>query len=84
MLGVDAVHIIEDALSRDAQFIDPEVYGTPDYIAPEVILGQPYGKGTLICLRSCKEVLTFPVCGWQGSLLTGGPWVSSCLKCWLE
>ena len=45
---VDAAHVIEDAWShssssRDRQFRDSEVYGTPDYIAPEVILGQPYG-----------------------------------------
>ena len=41
--------MIEDAWShssssRDRQFRDSEVYGTPDYIAPEVILGQPYGS----------------------------------------
>ena len=59
MLGLDAVHIIEDAWSRDAQFIDPEVYGTPDYIAPEVILGQPYGKRALTCLHSCRKSLLF-------------------------
>ena len=39
--------MIEDAWShsssRDRQFRDSEVYGTPDYIAPEVVLGQPYG-----------------------------------------
>ena len=36
---------MEDAWSRDRQFRDSEVYGTPDYIAPEVILGQGYGFG---------------------------------------
>ncbi|XP_064387144.1 microtubule-associated serine/threonine-protein kinase 2-like isoform X2 [Halichondria panicea] len=36
-------HVIEDAWTRDRQFKDAEVYGTPDYIAPEVILGQAYG-----------------------------------------
>ena len=46
--NLDAAHVIEDAWShssssRDRQFRDSEVYGTPDYIAPEVILGQPYG-----------------------------------------
>ncbi|CAI7999164.1 Microtubule-associated serine/threonine-protein kinase 1 [Geodia barretti] len=33
-------HVIE---SHENKFHDPEVYGTPDYIAPEVILGQGYG-----------------------------------------
>ena len=41
----DTAHVIEDACSRDRQFRDAEVYGTPDYIAPEVILGQGYGFG---------------------------------------
>ncbi len=41
----DTAHVIEDAWPRDRQFRDSEVYGTPDYIAPEVILGQGYGFG---------------------------------------
>ena len=32
-----------DDINRDRQFKDSKVLGTPDYIAPEVILGQPYG-----------------------------------------
>ena len=40
--------MIEDAWSKDNQFIDAEVYGTPDYIAPEVILGRPYGKDEIV------------------------------------
>ncbi|XP_065905410.1 microtubule-associated serine/threonine-protein kinase 3-like isoform X2 [Dysidea avara] len=30
-------------LSRDQQFTDEQILGTPDYIAPEVILGRAYG-----------------------------------------
>ena len=29
--------------SHKNKFYDTEVYGTPDYIAPEVIVGQAYG-----------------------------------------
>ena len=36
----DTAHVIE---SHESRFHDAEVYGTPDYIAPEVILGQGYG-----------------------------------------
>ena len=43
-----AAHVIEDAWSKDNQFIDAEVYGTPDYIAPEVILGRPYDKDEIV------------------------------------
>lgn len=31
-------------LSRDQQFTDEQILGTPDYIAPEVILGRAYGN----------------------------------------
>ena len=35
----------EDALDKDCkQFRDKQVFGTPEYIAPEVILRQGYGK----------------------------------------
>ena len=35
--------MVDDHMNRDRQFKDSKVLGTPDYIAPEVILGQPYG-----------------------------------------
>jgi microtubule-associated serine/threonine kinase len=35
--------MVDDHMNRDRQFKDAKVLGTPDYIAPEVILGQPYG-----------------------------------------
>ena len=44
LVTVDAAHVIEDAWAKDYQFVDQEVYGTPDYIAPEVIQGMPYGN----------------------------------------
>lgn len=61
-------HVIEDAWTKDNQFVDNEVYGTPDYIAPEVIMGQPYGKAERVS-GSCVLMLLDQV-----SLLTGGPW----------
>ena len=36
----DTAHVIE---THENKFHDAEVYGTPDYIAPEVILGMFYG-----------------------------------------
>lgn len=44
LFSLDAAYVIEDAYRKDEQFVDQEVYGTPDYIAPEVILGLPYGN----------------------------------------
>ena len=41
--STDTTHVIEDLVAKDAHFKDSEVYGTPDYIAPEVILGHGYG-----------------------------------------
>ena len=37
-------NLYEDALDKDKQFRDKQVFGTPEYIAPEVILRQGYGK----------------------------------------
>ncbi|XP_035827473.1 microtubule-associated serine/threonine-protein kinase 3 [Aplysia californica] len=38
-------NLYEDALDKDCkQFRDKQVFGTPEYIAPEVILRQGYGK----------------------------------------
>lgn len=38
-------NLYEDALGKDSkQFRDKQVFGTPEYIAPEVILRQGYGK----------------------------------------
>lgn len=37
-------NLYEDALDKDSkQFRDKQVFGTPEYIAPEVILRQGYG-----------------------------------------
>ena len=35
-------------LSRDQQFTDEQILGTPDYIAPEVILGRAYGMYCIV------------------------------------
>jgi microtubule-associated serine/threonine kinase len=38
-------NLYEDALDKDSkQFRDKQVFGTPEYIAPEVILRAGYGK----------------------------------------
>nr|KAG5689984.1 hypothetical protein BaRGS_008529 [Batillaria attramentaria] len=38
-------NLYEDAMDKDSkQFRDKQVFGTPEYIAPEVILRQGYGK----------------------------------------
>jgi microtubule-associated serine/threonine kinase len=40
-----ATNLYEDYIDRDTkQFSDKQVFGTPEYIAPEVILRQGYGK----------------------------------------
>ena len=36
--------IFEQAHEEDSLFLDEQIYGTPDYIAPEVILMQGYGE----------------------------------------
>lgn len=36
--------IFEQAQEDDNLFMDEQIYGTPDYIAPEVILMQGYGE----------------------------------------
>ena len=37
--------MVENCMDRDTkQFTDNQVFGTPDYLAPEVILRQGYGK----------------------------------------
>ena len=35
--------IFEQAHEDDSSFLDEQIYGTPDYLAPEVILMQGYG-----------------------------------------
>ena len=38
-------HMYEHSLAQETkQFTDQQVFGTPDYLAPEVILRQGYGK----------------------------------------
>ena len=45
-------NLYEDALDKDSkQFRDKQVFGTPEYIAPEVILRAGYGKWVgVVCL----------------------------------
>jgi len=38
-------NLVEGILDRESkQFNDRQIFGTPEYIAPEVILRQGYGK----------------------------------------
>ena len=51
MLGVVPVttNLYEDALDKDSkQFRDKQVFGTPEYIAPEVILRAGYGQSCVL------------------------------------
>ena len=59
MFVVDAAYVIEDAWRKDEQFVDQVVYGTPDYIAPEVILGLPYGNQKNMLHTDCKLYTTY-------------------------
>lgn len=46
-----ATNLYEGYVDRETkQFTDKQVYGTPEYIAPEVILRQGYGKCNIIFL----------------------------------
>lgn len=40
----DATTMYESGFAKQQVFTDEQVYGTPDYIAPEVILRSGYGK----------------------------------------
>lgn len=45
ILVLVATNLYEGYIDREArQFSDKQVFGTPEYIAPEVILRQGYGK----------------------------------------
>lgn len=49
-----ATNLYEGYVDRETkQFTDKQVYGTPEYIAPEVILRQGYGKiyNLFYCLK---------------------------------
>lgn len=44
MPAADASSIYEEGVANNQVFVDDQVFGTPDYIAPEVILRQGYGE----------------------------------------
>ena len=47
LIAVVTTNLYEGAIDKDCtQFKDMQVFGTPEYIAPEVILRQGYGKIT--------------------------------------
>ena len=55
-------NLYEGAIDKDCtQFKDMQVFGTPEYIAPEVILRQGYGKTVhsichfVSCIQRVKE-----------------------------
>lgn len=57
-------NLYEDALDKDSkQFRDKQVFGTPEYIAPEVILRQGYGMLALF------QTLHFQLYFWVTFLL---------------
>jgi len=57
-------------LSRDQQFTDEQILGTPDYIAPEVILGRAYGKAVTLQVYLLTAYIFIQDFQW-----TGGRWV---------
>jgi len=57
-------------LSRDQQFTDEQILGTPDYIAPEVILGRAYGKAVATQVYLLTAYIFIQDFQW-----TGGRWV---------
>jgi len=55
---VVTTNLYEGAIDKDCtQFKDMQVFGTPEYIAPEVILRQGYGKTAQHCLNSSLQSL---------------------------
>ena len=37
-------NLYEESIDKDCKFVDKQVFGTPEYIAPEVIYRQGYGE----------------------------------------
>lgn len=55
-----ATNLYEGYVDRETkQFTDKQVYGTPEYIAPEVILRQGYGKIYKFNLFYCLKIFFF-------------------------
>ena len=75
-LAISVTTNLFEGTNRDlGQFLDNQVFGTPEYIAPEVILRQGYGESQLINYEGLNETyfqFTFVTSRPNGGLVVHG------------